>query len=59
MLLGLALALLGAYEGWAGADPSGGPRIGPTTLACAALGFVGLPRLAHATRHGSRSFSIT
>ena len=48
LLIGIALGLLGGYEGWAGADATGGPRVGPATFACAALGFIGIPLLAHA-----------
>jgi hypothetical protein len=54
--LGIVLILLGAYEGWAGADPSGGPQVGPTTFACLALGFIGVPLLAHASPHGGRTW---
>jgi hypothetical protein len=50
LVLGLVLALLGACEGWAGADAEGVARPSLPMMACLALGFVGLPLLAHAQR---------
>jgi len=46
--LSLLLALLGACEGWAGADQEGVARPDISTLACMILGFVGVPLFAHA-----------
>ncbi|QEI06778.1 DUF4153 domain-containing protein [Pigmentiphaga aceris] len=48
--LGLILALLGACEGWAGADADGTALPDISTVACIVLGFVGVPLFAHAER---------
>lgn len=52
LVLSVGLALLGACEGWVGANAEGEARPGVTMLACLALGFVGLPLLVHAERRG-------